>query len=114
MKLTPTQLLALSLPLHCNAWTAPQSLKPFITTRRIENIKLSQSSVPSPPGGADLEEDENPCWQDIWNYDCAMSTIYSASFVARDWIKSMPCAAGLAVSVQHDNSFFWITELWPR
>ena len=40
-------------------------------------------------------EVDNPCWQDIWNYDCAMSNIYSATFIAGDWIKSMPCASGL-------------------
>ena len=35
---------------------------------------------------------KNPCWQD--NYDSdddCLSTIYSAAFVAEDWIKSMPC-----------------------
>uniref|UniRef100_A0A7R9WEU5 Uncharacterized protein n=1 Tax=Pseudictyota dubia TaxID=2749911 RepID=A0A7R9WEU5_9STRA len=38
---------------------------------------------------------ENPCWQDIYDDDCSMSTVYSASFVATEWIKSMPCAAGI-------------------
>lgn len=42
------------------------------------------------------DKSNDPCWQDIWNYDCAMSNIYSTSFVAYDWLKSMPCAAGLA------------------
>lgn len=41
---------------------------------------------------------ENPCWQDIADNDCALSTAYSASFVAKKWIKSMPCAEGIAVS----------------
>ena len=34
----------------------------------------------------------------IFDEDCAMDTVYSASFIARDWIKSMPCAAGVDVS----------------
>jgi len=46
---------------------------------------------------------QNPCWQDIWNYDCAMSTVYSAAFIAKDWIKSMPCAAGIAVSSKRNT-----------
>lgn len=43
-------------------------------------------------------DDKNPCWQDLYDYDCAMSTIYSASFVAKDWLRSMPCANGVEVS----------------
>ncbi len=42
---------------------------------------------------------QNPCWQDIADEDCALSTAYSASFIAKDWIQSMPCAEGIAVSV---------------
>ena len=45
--------------------------------------------------GASNNDIDNPCWQDIWSYDCAMSTVYSAAFVAGDWVKSMPCASGL-------------------
>jgi len=41
---------------------------------------------------------ENPCWQDIYDDDCSMSTVYSASFVAMDWIKSMPCAKGMVLT----------------
>jgi len=44
-----------------------------------------------------LDDVNNPCWQDIYDDDCGMSTIYSASFIAKDWIKSMPCAAGIEV-----------------
>uniref|UniRef100_A0A7S2YH39 Uncharacterized protein n=1 Tax=Entomoneis paludosa TaxID=265537 RepID=A0A7S2YH39_9STRA len=38
---------------------------------------------------------QNPCWEDLYDDDCAMSNVYAASFVASEWIKSMPCAAGL-------------------
>jgi hypothetical protein len=41
--------------------------------------------------------DGNPCWQDIYDDDCSMESIYSASFVAAKWIKSMPCGAGIEV-----------------
>ncbi|CAB9517858.1 expressed unknown protein [Seminavis robusta] len=41
------------------------------------------------------ETTEDPCWQDLYDEDCAMSSVYSASFVAGKWIKSMPCAKGL-------------------
>jgi hypothetical protein len=41
------------------------------------------------------EQTEDPCWQDLYDDDCSMSSVYSASFVAGKWIKSMPCASGL-------------------
>mmetsp|Transcript_16401 Transcript_16401/g.20041 ORF Transcript_16401/g.20041 Transcript_16401/m.20041 type:complete len:118 (+) Transcript_16401:136-489(+) len=42
------------------------------------------------------DTEDQPCWQDIWSYDCAMSKAYSASFVPADWIRKLPCALGLA------------------
>ena len=50
----------------------------------------------------ELETTENPCWQDVYgdgDDDCGMSTVYSSSFVAEKWIKSMPCGHDLDVSV---------------
>eukprot|EP00541_Cyclophora_tenuis_P002339 CAMPEP_0116541784 /NCGR_PEP_ID=MMETSP0397-20121206/665_1 /TAXON_ID=216820 /ORGANISM="Cyclophora tenuis, Strain ECT3854" /LENGTH=99 /DNA_ID=CAMNT_0004065745 /DNA_START=199 /DNA_END=498 /DNA_ORIENTATION=+ len=38
---------------------------------------------------------ENPCWQDIYDDDCSMNSVFAASFVAGDWIKSMPCGQGI-------------------
>jgi hypothetical protein len=43
----------------------------------------------------------NPCWQDIYDDDCAMSTMYSASFIAKNWIKAMPCAEGIEVCIAY-------------
>mmetsp|Transcript_33509 Transcript_33509/g.77244 ORF Transcript_33509/g.77244 Transcript_33509/m.77244 type:complete len:101 (+) Transcript_33509:1824-2126(+) len=40
---------------------------------------------------------ENPCWQDIYDDDCSLTSAYSASFIASKWIKSMPCAKGIDV-----------------
>ncbi|KAG7364513.1 hypothetical protein IV203_037715 [Nitzschia inconspicua] len=37
----------------------------------------------------------NPCWQDMYDEDCAMETIFAARYVASDWIKNLPCAKGL-------------------
>ena len=45
----------------------------------------------------DTDQQGNPCWEDIFDDDCAMSNVYAASFVAAEWIKSMPCASGLEV-----------------
>lgn len=41
------------------------------------------------------EQQQNPCWGDLYDDDCAMSNIYAASFVASEWIRSMPCASGV-------------------
>mmetsp|Transcript_8397 Transcript_8397/g.12182 ORF Transcript_8397/g.12182 Transcript_8397/m.12182 type:complete len:119 (+) Transcript_8397:111-467(+) len=38
---------------------------------------------------------EDPCWQDVYDDDCSMSTVFSAGFVAADWIKKMPCGQGI-------------------
>ena len=51
--------------------------------------------------GKELETTENPCWQDVYgdgDDDCGMSTVYSSTFVAEKWIKSMPCGHDLDVS----------------
>lgn len=65
-----------------NAWT----------TRTTSSVRVPAFLRSS---SASNEDVDNPCWQDIWNYDCAMSNIYSAAFIAGDWVKSMPCASGL-------------------
>ena len=46
---------------------------------------------------SETTESENPCWQDLYDDDCTMDSVYAASFVAKNWIKSMPCAQGLEV-----------------
>jgi len=43
-------------------------------------------------------ETDNPCWQNMLDDDCNMGEIYSSSFIAADWIKSMPCGEGIEVS----------------
>mmetsp|Transcript_7411 Transcript_7411/g.16169 ORF Transcript_7411/g.16169 Transcript_7411/m.16169 type:complete len:135 (-) Transcript_7411:362-766(-) len=54
-----------------------------------------RSCVVTPPATTALlskPDANNPCWQD--NYDSeddCLGTVYSAAFVAEEWIKSMPC-----------------------
>lgn len=58
------------------------------------------TTLPSTPDAS------NPCWQD--NYDSeddCLSTIYSASFVAEEWIKSMPCGK---VCLQYYTAFLLV------
>ena len=45
----------------------------------------------------EMQSGDNPCWQDLYDDDCSMESVYSASFVASKWIKSMPCGAGIEV-----------------
>ena len=78
-------------------------------------VRLSMADTPEPA------TTEDPCWQDLYDDDCHMSSVYQASFVAGKrinngcicedeirpssllfaldlpgkWIKSMPCASGL-------------------
>ena len=40
----------------------------------------------------------NPCWQDIYDADCNMDSIFTARFVASEWIKGLPCGSGMEVS----------------
>eukprot|EP01084_Bolivina_argentea_P000390 740_1 len=76
---------AICIATTCEAWTGLPTRT--FSTRASVNTVLASSLI--------SDDVEDPCWQDIWNYDCAMSNVYSAAFVANDWLNSMPCAAGL-------------------
>ena len=87
--------ILLSLPTLSLAWMTNSALqKPtaFVPTRTRLQVSNAESFTNENQG-------EKPCWQDIWSYDCAMSTAYSAAFVPADWIKKLPCALGLAVRI---------------
>ena len=79
-RLTSTALLAvLTLYNNVHAWISTSNL-------HISSMRTPASLLFSTPDAA------NPCWQD--NYDSeddCLGTIYSAAFVAEEWIKSMPC-----------------------
>jgi len=93
--MVPTSLLI--TPLFAIGVT---TIDAWITTSPQFRQKIANrqtSTILNATGGDGADDNEAQCtWQDIWNYDCAMSTVYSASFVAQDWIKSMPGAVGLA------------------
>mmetsp|Transcript_8056 Transcript_8056/g.17400 ORF Transcript_8056/g.17400 Transcript_8056/m.17400 type:complete len:131 (+) Transcript_8056:154-546(+) len=81
MKLSLLSTLVVTIPMGVNAWVL-QSDRQFRTT---SHRFMSD---------ADVETTDNPCWQDVYgdaDDDCGMSTVYSATFVAEKWIKSMPC-----------------------
>jgi len=43
----------------------------------------------------EMQTGDNPCWQDLYDDDCSMESVYAANFIASEWIKGMPCAAGI-------------------
>ena len=82
----------------CTAWISTIHRKRFSLkqTKNDDGVwdesmtqQYDKNTLPSP-----TKVRENPCWQDIYDDDCPMSLIYSASFVAMDWIKDLPCAQG--------------------
>eukprot|EP00566_Odontella_aurita_P029091 CAMPEP_0113538832 /NCGR_PEP_ID=MMETSP0015_2-20120614/7584_1 /TAXON_ID=2838 /ORGANISM="Odontella" /LENGTH=150 /DNA_ID=CAMNT_0000438449 /DNA_START=153 /DNA_END=605 /DNA_ORIENTATION=- /assembly_acc=CAM_ASM_000160 len=93
--LAPLLLLSTALP-HCFGWvTRPQHLLSCDSFSALGRSVNTRAFMQSEDGSAAVETSENPCWQDIYDDDCRMSTVYSASFVATEWIKSMPCASGI-------------------
>jgi hypothetical protein len=80
-------LLGALLAAVTSAWTTPAIVRPMSTMHFMASM----------PG--EMENGDNPCWQDLYDDDCSMESVYSASFVAAKWIKSMPCGAGIEVSI---------------
>ena len=72
-----------------HGWT---SIKYSPTATAKSLVKLSATAKST-------EEESNPCWQDIYDDDCAMSNAFAANFVAGKWIKGMPCAEGIEVGL---------------
>jgi len=77
-----TACTVLALCSCASAWTpSATSLQ-----SRVSIHAPTASALHSTPDASD------PCWQD--NYDSdddCLSTVYSAAFVAEEWIQSMPC-----------------------
>jgi hypothetical protein len=80
LSLLPT----LALSWITNSPSARALQRTSVTTLQVSNAEF------------DTSDTDKPCWQDIWSYDCTMSTAYSAAFIPADWIKKLPCALGLA------------------
>ena len=57
----------------------------------------SSAEDPIPHSSAQdiLDATEHAAWQDIWEYDSAMSNTYAGYFKVGNWLKSMPCGKGL-------------------
>ena len=98
MKSVAAIIILLSLPFSVVAWVQNSR----VSNSRAFVVKKHSTTKLLVANGADFSKDnemtDKPCWQDIWSYDCAMSTAYSASFVPAEWIRKLPCALGLAVS----------------
>jgi hypothetical protein len=80
-----------------DAWTTMVSKPSFKMTIFFSKVPGEMDEwIPSP----EMMRDENhPCWQDIYDDDCSMESIYAANFIASKWIKSMPCGEKIAVSI---------------
>lgn len=76
------------------AWVAPRhapTAPAWIARHRPSTTALRMS---------DQEEgSDSPCWQDLYADDCTMENIAAAGFIASKWIQSMPCGAGIEVSL---------------
>lgn len=81
-------LFSLTLLMPVSAW---------IQNRRqsfpVTFLRLSKKDTPT----TQTTTEDDPCWQDLYDEDCSMDKAYAATFVAADWIKSMPCGEGIEV-----------------
>ena len=82
-------VLTLAHLIACEAW-AP-------VTPKLPSAQLFLSSSMETGLPDEMFPDEDPCWQNIYDDDCAMSKANLAFFRASAWIKSMPCAEGIEV-----------------
>jgi len=73
----------------------PSVVEGFSAARRFTASSSCQSSTTVQLRMTSTPTDEDPCWQDLYDDDCAMERVNHAYFVAGKWIKSMPCANGL-------------------
>jgi hypothetical protein len=86
-------LLTFLLLSRCSAWFTPNrgiALRQVRTVLHLESPELNTDPDP--------DTRSNPCWQDIYDEDCTMDSIFSAGFVPSEWIKQLPCGAGMEVS----------------
>ena len=84
-------LLTFLLLSKCSAWFTPNR---GIALRQVTTVLHSES----PEFNTEKDTQSLPCWQDIYEQDCTMETIFSAGFVPSEWIKQLPCGAGMEVS----------------
>lgn len=58
---------------------------------------MSSTGIPSEIDDGYWSDDfeDDPCWQNVYDDDCAMTTANLAFFRASVWVKGMPCAQGI-------------------
>jgi hypothetical protein len=92
-------LALLLLPL-AYSWTSRSNVvhsPSFVGVRSTFSVKVP-GEMDDVPSVTEMDSD-NPCWEDFYDDDCAMTNSAAATFVAGEWIKSLPCAKGLEVSL---------------
>lgn len=67
---------------------------------------MSSTGIPSEmdEGYWSDEFEDDPCWQNLYDDDCAMTNANLAVFKASVWVKSLPCAQGMEVSHARKSS----------
>lgn len=76
---------------YLHAWTTARTV---LHTRPTAQIFQYHRFMAQSTNQEEFEE-ENPCWQNMIDDDCAMESAESATFIASEWIKSMPCGEGI-------------------
>ena len=61
------------------------------------NMQMTFNSDKEISQSIELQNGDDPCWQNMLDDDCSMGNIYAANFVASKWIQSMPCGEGIEV-----------------
>lgn len=87
--------IALLLSFACHAWS------PVAYKQAPLDLFMSSTGIPSEmdDGYWSDEFEDDPCWQNIYDDDCAMSNANLAFFKASVWVKGMPCAKGIEVCI---------------
>jgi hypothetical protein len=88
--------VALLFPLACQGWVALVAPNPKLV---LHDFRRFMSEMPGKMDdfvSPELDTD-NPCWQSIYDDDCAMEYVAAAHYRASEWIKSMPCGSGIKV-----------------
>ena len=94
MQLSLTCLLLLKFS---DAWVIPNQNVKSTSILRAESSEFDTDVEKAT--GSEL----NPCWQDIYDEDCTMDSIFSATFVPSEWIKQLPCGSGMEVSDRNSS-----------
>jgi len=91
-------LATLALASVCDAFSP---VRRTTSTSNSNRVVIQSSSSP-----------ENPCWQDLYDEDCTMESLFAANYKAGEWIKRLPCAQGMEDCDFPDEEF--IPEIRPE